>query len=146
MSNQLTIYPYLQNQTWVFDDERTGLKAEAFVCGMTEMISRIVKAKPIPEAERGFKLTFSAESFKGYDAELHWLRADKPSEPMAGNWYFGRVAGKVMEGWLCPALLLYFHGAPKRLFVQAEPLPMGIDPIWRISPDDPRQRRFVGAQ
>jgi len=39
----LTIYPYLLGQTWVFDDPRTGLKEEAFVLGMTEMISRLVK-------------------------------------------------------------------------------------------------------
>jgi hypothetical protein len=28
--SRLTIYPYLIGQTWVFDDERTGLKEEAF--------------------------------------------------------------------------------------------------------------------
>ena len=27
----LTLYPYLESGTWVFDDERTGLKEEAFV-------------------------------------------------------------------------------------------------------------------
>ena len=46
----LTIYPYLLGQTWVFDDPRTGLKEEAFVLGMAEMISRLVKAKAIPHA------------------------------------------------------------------------------------------------
>jgi hypothetical protein len=46
----LTIYPYLLHETWVFDDARTGLKEEAFVLGMTEMISRLVEAKAIPHA------------------------------------------------------------------------------------------------
>jgi hypothetical protein len=46
----LTFYPYLLDGTWVFDDPRTGLKEEAFVCGMTEMISRLVEAKGITNA------------------------------------------------------------------------------------------------
>jgi hypothetical protein len=37
----LTIYPYLIDPIWVFDDERTCLKEEAFVCGASEMITRI---------------------------------------------------------------------------------------------------------
>ena len=42
----LTIHPYLLHETWVFDDPRTGLKEEAFVCGATEMISRLVEEFP----------------------------------------------------------------------------------------------------
>jgi hypothetical protein len=44
----LTIFPYLLGQTWVFDDPRAGLKAEAFVLGMTEMISRSGAPRPGP--------------------------------------------------------------------------------------------------
>lgn len=139
-----TIFPYLLGETWVFDDERTGLKAEAFVSGMTEMISRLIEAKGIPNADQGFSMTFSDEPFD-HDAELHWLRADDPDEPMPGNWYSGTIAGEVMEGWLCPALGLFFNSAPARLFVRADQLPEGVDPIWRIDPDDPRQRRFMSA-
>ena len=138
------IYPYLLGSTWFFDDERTGLKAEAFVMGMSEMIFRIIEANAIQDAEMGFKMTFSDEPFSGADAELHWLRADDPNEAMPGNWYSGTIAGEVMAGWLCPALLLYFDGAPQGLFVRADPLPDGVDPIWHVSPDDPRQRRFFG--
>lgn len=57
----LTLYPYLLNGTcWVFDDERTGLKEEAFVCGMSEMISRVMEAKAVPNAIHGFAMTFAA--------------------------------------------------------------------------------------
>ncbi|MGE3408664.1 MAG: DUF6717 family protein [Pirellulales bacterium] len=139
------LFPYLLGSTWVFDDQRTGLKAEAFVRGMSEMISRMIEAKGIPNADQGFALTFSDEPFDGADAELHRLRADDPDEPMPGNWYSGTIAGEVMEGWLCPALLHYFAAPPARLFVRADPLPEGVDPIWHVSPDDPRQRRFMGA-
>jgi hypothetical protein len=77
----LTLYPYLLNDScWVFDDVRTGLKEEAFVLGMTEMISRVVEAKGIPDAAQGFALTFADEPFGGYDAELQWLREDACSK------------------------------------------------------------------
>ena len=58
MSRQriLSLYPYLYPGTecWVFDDERTGLKEEAFVEGTSEMITRVVERKKIPHAARGF--------------------------------------------------------------------------------------------
>ena len=55
----LTIFPYLRHSTWVFDDERAGLKEEAFVSGATEMISRVVEIKHLPNAAAGFSLSFS---------------------------------------------------------------------------------------
>ena len=135
----LTLHPYLlDGSCWVFDDARTGLKEEAFVMGMTEMISRVVQAKGIPDAERGFSMSFSAEPFTGYDVELRWLRAD----PHSGNWYAGTVVGQHMEGWLCPALLLYFPQPPGRIFVRCDPLPAGVDPIWRPRSDE-TTHRFV---
>jgi hypothetical protein len=150
----LTIYPYLLGNTWVFDDPRTGLKEEAFVLGMTEMISRLVEAKGIPKAAKGFTLHFGSEPFEGADAELTWLRSDDSqvlpgrdgsASQMFGNWYKGNVAGAEMEGWLCPALGLYFKAAPTRIFVKAGPLPEGIDPIWHIDRDAPVAVRFVSA-
>lgn len=135
----LTLYPYLLQETcWVFDDARTGLKEEAFVMGMTEMISRVVQAKGIPHAGRGFAMSFSDEPFAGHDVELHWLRAD----PHSGNWYAGNVAGEHMEGWLCPALLLYFTEPPRRIFVRCAPLPPGVEPIWTPRAGE-TARRFV---
>ena len=128
----------------MFDDERTGLKAEAFVMGISEMIFRLTDTKGIQNADQGFQMTFSNEPFEGTDAELQWLRADDPDEPMPGNWYRGEVAGEMMDGWLCPALLLYFENPPARLFVRADPLPAGVNPIWH-DPDG-RGRRFVGPK
>jgi hypothetical protein len=73
-----TLYPYLLRGTWVFDDAKTGLKAEAFVFGMTEMISRLVESKAIPHAEKGFALAISNTRFDGHDAVMTWLRSDDP--------------------------------------------------------------------
>jgi hypothetical protein len=136
----LTIYPYLLGDTWVFDDPRTGLKEEAIVLGMSEMISRLVRAKGIPHASNGFALTFGREPFEGADAELTWLRSedaqvlpgkDGSASQHFGNWYGGTVVGKEMEGWLCPTLGLYFAAAPARIFVKAEPSPRKLIPSGR---------------
>jgi len=150
-----TIFPYLIGSTWVFDDAQTNLKEEAFVLGMSEMISRLVEAKGIRDAAKGFALTFGSEPFDGFDAELTWLRSDDSqvvpgqdgsASQILGNWYKGKVAGQEMQGWLCPALGLFFTAAPSRIFVKAEPLPAGVDPIWHVSVDDVIARRFVSAQ
>src|ERR1700730_5667239 len=94
----LTLYPYLLGNTWVFDDPRTGLKEEALVLGMSEMISRLVEAKGIPQAAKVFALQFASEPFEGADAELTWLRGgdsevlpgkDGSASHLFGNWYKG---------------------------------------------------------
>ena len=104
----LTLFPYLLRSTWVFDDVRTGLKEEVFVLGMTEMISRLVETKGIPNATKGFALSFSDQPFDGYDAELKWLSSDESqvvpdqdgnASAPAGNWYRGLIAGEEMAGW-----------------------------------------------
>jgi len=87
----------------------------------------------------------SDEAIPDFDVQLDWLRkGDMPLLP--GNWYRGTVSGQEMECWLCPALELYFGEAPRKLFVRAAPLPAGIDPIWRVDPQDPRPRRFMSAR
>jgi hypothetical protein len=152
----LTIYPYLSEwgACWVFDDERTGLKEEAFVLGMSEMITRLVESKGIDDAQRGFALGFSLEPFEGQDTVLHWRRSDSTHAfwqadgslaQVSGNWYGGLVAGLEMEGWLCPALFLYFQTPPKKIFVRADPLPAGVDPIWHVDRNAAGTRRFVSA-
>ena len=143
----LTLFPYLYCNTWVFDDSRTGLQAEAFVSGMSEMISRVIETKSIANAEQGFALSFSDQPFDGYDVQLTWVRAGLPNFTygLEGNWYRGTVAGLEMEGWLCPALGLYFVTAPRLLYIRAEPLPAGVNPFWQPSGGDERQRRFVSA-
>jgi hypothetical protein len=81
MSHQrvLTLYPYLLDGTcWVFDDERTGLKEEAFVLGMTEMISRAVDGKGVHDAAKGFALSFSDEPFDGPQQNLHLHLGARP--------------------------------------------------------------------
>ena len=108
----LVIVPYWFEGTWVFDDPAVGLLREPFVSGVPEMINNLVTH--IPEARRGFRLTFSAAPFPGFQTELKWVR-----EEVGGNWY--RTDDPPMEGWLCPALFRYFERAPERIYVKTEP-------------------------
>ena len=112
MSNaMMVIYPYREQYTWVFDDERAGLVREPFVQGVPEMINVLVA--DIPNADQGFRLLFSANPFPGYQAEMLWLKQE-----YGGNWY--RWEAKNLEGWLCPALLKYFPEAPPKFYCKAE--------------------------
>ena len=134
----MTLYPYLyHDMCWVFDDPQTGLKEEAFVLGASEMISKLLEAKRIPNAERGFAMLFSDEPFD-HDVELTLLSPEQAARatgqpisghPATGNWYTGNVAGEKMVCWLCPALYEYFREAPPRIFVKAEKLPQASIPF-----------------
>src|ERR1017187_1807682 len=108
----MVIVPYRYAGTWVFDDSRAGLVREPFVAGVPEMIDDMVVG--IPGATNGFRLTFSARPFPGYQKKLVWLRGDT-----GGNYY--KLEGTRKEGWLCPAMLHYYQTAPKELYVKAEP-------------------------
>lgn len=107
------IFPYLHNNTWVFDDESVGLVREPFVSGIPEMINKLVAS--IENAEGGFRLIFSAEPFPGYSTKVTRRRGE-----YGGNWYCSDQYKA--EGWLCPALLKYFPEAPEEIYVKGEAL------------------------
>ncbi len=109
----MTISPYWHQGTWVFDDPKAGLVREPFVAGVPEMMNLLVK--DIPTAREGFRLTFSARPFPGFQQKLRWVRAES-----GGNYY--RLSDPPMEGWLCPAMFKYFTQTPKDLYVKAEPI------------------------
>lgn len=114
----MVLFPYKRNGVWMFDDEATGLKCEPFVLGMGEIFDKATAA--VPNAENGFKLFFSGNSFPGATVTLQWRRAES-----GGNWYFCTEFN--MEGWLCPALFKYFETAPQTLYGKAEPLVMPLN-------------------
>lgn len=102
----LVIAPYMYKGTWVFDDSRFGLVREPFVAGVPEMIDVLVA--DIPDADQGFRLTFSAKPFPDFEKKLTWLRGD-----MDGNFY--KLEDPPMEGWICPAMFKYYAEAPREL-------------------------------
>jgi len=107
----MIIEPYRYAGTWVFDDPRVRLEREPFVSGIPEMIDDMVK--DIPNAEKGFRLLFSAQPFPDYTHKLEWRRGDQ-----TGNWYYSEKFDK--EGWLCPGLFKYYEEAPKEIYAKAE--------------------------
>lgn len=112
MANQIiVIYPYLYENTWVFDDDAVGLEKEPFVCGIPEMID--IMTQNIDSADKGFKMLFSSFPFPGYQAELVHLR-----EQYGGNWYSWQEHN--LEGWLCPAMFRYFATTPEKIYCKAE--------------------------
>jgi len=88
-----------------------GLSASLSWAGIDTMIDRLVAS--IPDAEKGFRLIFSATPFPGHTVKLEWRR-----EEYGGNWYYSPQFE--MEGWLCPALFKYFDKAPRELYGRAE--------------------------
>jgi hypothetical protein len=74
MNSIFVIAPYRHEGCWVFDDSEVGLHREPFVCGIDEMITRLVS--DIPDAEKGFRLLFSPKPFPGYSVKLEWRRAE----------------------------------------------------------------------
>jgi hypothetical protein len=74
------IVPYRHASTWVFDDTRVGLLHEPFVSGIPEMIDALVS--DLPNAERGFRLLFSAAHFPRFQVKLEKVRVEYD-----GAWY-----------------------------------------------------------
>ena len=112
MNSLFVIAPFWKNGTWVFNDEAHGLVEEPFVSGTDDIISACVK--DIPDAESGFRLTFSATPFPEYHIKAERLEAEA-----GGHWY---IVGRA-KGWLCPATLCYFpDGHPEELYARFDPL------------------------
>jgi hypothetical protein len=103
------IRPYRWNGMWVFDDPDVGLVREPFVAGMPEIIADLVR--DIPDAGMGFNMLWSDRPFPGARVVL-----EREREQEGGYWY--RWAETGAQGWLCPALLLYFDPAPERLYIE----------------------------
>ena len=139
MNNVLELFPYQIHNCWVFDDVRTGLKEEAFVSGMTEIINKVVHQFKIKNPTKGFRMVFSDKPFVGFHASIQKIEGGSKE---AGNWYHGEICGDYMKGWLCPALYLYFPEAPSNIYMRAEDLPEGVNPIWETTDTD-ISRQFV---
>ena len=113
MTNAIAVIkPYRWNGLWVFDDERVGLVREPFVEGADTLIDEALAETGMAGAE-SFLMLFSASPFPGAAFKLDWVRKE-----MDGDVY--ALDGR--EGWLCPALLLYFEAPPASLHVQIKAL------------------------
>lgn len=126
----MSLIPYRYHGMWVFDHEPTNARAEAFVCGMSEIIDQMLIDSGIdPHTVRdGFRLTFSGVAFPNHTHSLTWQR------PEAGGNIYVCDQNK-MGGWLCPALLWFFDKAPKKLYsrvdlIDRQDLPQQSEEEW----------------
>ena len=109
MNTIRVLSPYRWFGQWVFDDDDLGLRREAFISGMDDIIDKLVEN--VPYASMGFTLLFSETPFPGHTEELVLV-----GEELGGNWYaHDRLK---MEGWLCPSLFKYFSEAPTTIYIQ----------------------------
>jgi hypothetical protein len=115
------IKPYKWEGMWVFDDDRVGLVKEPFVAGIPEMIESILTIKKI-DGENGFLLLFSDGLFKGAELTIEWVRFEYNGDIYRIAEVFGMkvVSIQNMEGWLCPALRLYYPEAPAKIYLQVK--------------------------
>lgn len=119
-----TIEPYWQHNAWVFDDKRVGLLAEPLVGNINMMVDRMLiektKGAHSPESRAhalkihretpNFRLTFTDTAPADNNAlKLNLLRTDA-----SGSDYY--CSKYNLEGWLCPALFLYYPKAPKSIY------------------------------
>ena len=74
------------------------------MAGVPEIITLLVA--DIPNAQSGFRLTFSAAPFPG-----HKLVVTRGKAESGGFWY--NVENSDQTGWLCPALFNFFPKAPR---------------------------------
>lgn len=116
----LTIRLYYHHGLWVFDDVRTGLKAEPFVAGADDLIDYVLTVKGLRATalQDGFTAIFGKKEFRDADVQLNFTGyADGGTvyEP-AGLPDFRNKDG-LREVWLCPALNLYFQDSPESIWV-----------------------------
>ena len=112
----MVLKPYRYAGAWVFDDPETGLVREPFVAGIDEILDRMTEG--IPDAESGFRLTFSASPFPDCTTVLQ--REGRSGSDCGGTWYWSPYYE--IRGWLCPALFRYFPEAPTHLYARADAL------------------------
>jgi hypothetical protein len=108
----MTISPWREHGTWMFDDERVGLEREPFVDDVNWYIDKVCDHAGLISPEEGISLLFSPNPFPGSDIGSTWLEVD---EELGGNWYSMGDTG--VSGWLCPSLFHYFDEAPEKIYI-----------------------------
>ena len=104
---------YKTGETWMFDDDTYGIKAEPFVLGMSEIISAYLS-----KGKDRCTAIFSLNKFPLCDT------LDLTKEDSNGGWYvvsesnFPTIRG--MKGWLCPVTRVYLDTIPQNVYYKIE--------------------------
>lgn len=97
---------------WVFDDPTTGLVAEAFILGASELIDIYLKKNNITDPKP--VIIFSKTQLPIADIILTRTSLDGGKN---SAWFEDEFGNKC---WLCPAQLLYFNKVPKMIWAQVK--------------------------
>ena len=111
MNGIKVIFPSWHDGTWVFSDLEKGLDNERFIAGAETIITDMVI--DIPDARKGFRLSFADSEFPDWQKKLVWL-----GKEYKGNKYADSATAN--EGYLSPALLKYFETMPKIIYAKAD--------------------------
>lgn len=119
MTNQLiTIHPYYTTTgEWVFDDPSTGLIKEELVQGIDTMLDTMADMRGLDKS-KGFDVTFSSTKIPKYDIRLTKMHEIDGNGKLYGTMYYCQEFET--EGWLCPALYLYFTEAPDNIYIKVQ--------------------------
>ena len=99
-----TLYPYLSDGSWIFDDPKMDIHNQPLICGIPGIINKVMKG-----AKR-FTVHISKSPFADYNTVLIKLKdADE-------GWY--RFKDSDIKGWLCPAFLKYFSEYPDEIYLK----------------------------
>lgn len=135
--NQVPVYDapiefklYKKRGRWVFDDERTGLVAEALVMGTDKIIDHLLEVNGVNADEVTFMMqdgTVCAESGYAVYATYHKTK----SHPLLGSSHWYKIITEGVKGvedengnqlaWLCPNIHRYYMVAPKALAFWIKP-------------------------
>jgi hypothetical protein len=111
MNNLYIIEIYKFKGYWVFDDPDTGLIKEALSMGTDKIIDMAVK--DFKDPDNGFICMFSKNPFPDHQIKLELKTRGNDVE---GNTYHCKEFG--LDGWLCPALYLYFDVEPENIYLK----------------------------
>ena len=104
---------YKTGNTWMFDDDTYGIKAEPFVLGMSEIITAY-----LPEGKDKCTAIFSLNKFPTCDT------LDLMQEDSNGGWYVVKESSSEnitgMSGWLCPVTRVYLKAIPKNIYYKIQ--------------------------
>ena len=112
-NSMMSLNLYKKGETWMFDDDTYGIKAEPFVLGMSEIISAYLS-----KDKDGCNLIFSLNKFLLSDT------LDLMQKKSSGGWYvvsesnFPTIKG--MKGWLCLVTRVYMKTIPQNTYYKIE--------------------------
>ena len=115
---------YKQHNLWVFDDDRVGLIAEAFVMGMDKIIDQL-KAKAGIEHDNITLMMQDGEMCQADAFVVAMCHDETKIHRLLGKSHYYRIETEGIEGittekghnraWLCPNIHRYYNTAPKSL-------------------------------